>query len=196
MQSQPIGDETGVDLDLSRRSFLKLGLASSVVLGTAGMAAGLAGCGRREQAMAEGFAFLRDADVVLFRALTPVILGDALPSDERREALVAETLARLDGACALLEPTGAQALLKLFDLLHMRVTRWLTTGVSAPWDEASTADIEQFLQRWRGSSMEAFNGGYRFLTKLVASSYYAIPSTWQQTGYPGPLASVYKLVNA
>lgn len=196
MPNHPQEGGATIDLDLSRRSFLKLGLAGSLALGSTSLVASLAGCGKREQAIAQGFAFLRDEDVVLFRALTPVILGEALPTDERREALVAETLARLDGACFLLEPTGAQALLKLFDLLHMRVARWLTTGVSAPWDQASVADIEQFLERWRGSSIEAFNGGYRFLSKLVASSYYAIPSTWPQAGYPGPLSSVYKLVNA
>lgn len=196
MQNHAREGNNAIDLELSRRTFLKLGMAGTVVLGGTSLVAGLAGCGKREQAIAQGFSFLRDEDVVLFRAITPVILGDALPSDDSREALVIETLARLDIACALLEPTGGQALLKLFDLLHMRVTRWLTTGVSAPWQEATPADIEKFLLRWRDSSVEAFNGGYRFLTKLVASSYYAIPSTWQQSGYPGPLAAVYKLVNA
>jgi hypothetical protein len=196
MLTHPSQDGTTVDLDLSRRSFLKLGLAGSVALGTTSLVAGLAGCGKREQAIAQGFAFLRDADVALFRALTPVILGDALPEGERREPLVAETLTRLDGACFLLEPNGQAGLVKLFDLLHLRVTRWLTTGVSAPWAEAEAAEIEQFLERWRGSSIEAFNGGYRFLTKLVTASYYAIPETWPLSGYPGPLEAVYKLVNA
>lgn len=196
MQTHPNPGELVTSLDLSRRSFLKLGVAGSVVLGGTSLVAGLAGCGKREEAIAQGFAFLRDADVEMFRALAPVILGDALPAGERREPLIAETLRLLDGACFVLEPNGQAGLIKLFDLLHMRVTRWLTTGVSAPWAEAEAADIEQFLERWRGSSIEAFNGGYRFLTKLVAASFYAIPETWPLAGYPGPLKAVYQLVNA
>lgn len=183
--------------DLTRRSVLKLGVAGGVALGTTSLVAGLAGCGRREQAIAQGFAFLRDADVVLFRALTPVVLGDALPADAAvRELLVAETLKRIDDACFLLEPNAQAEVIKLFDLLHMRVTRWLTTGVGAPWAEAEAADIEHFLERWRGSSIGAFNAGYRLLTKLVAASYYAIPSSRTLSGYPGPLEAVYQLVNA
>jgi hypothetical protein len=197
MRTQPARDSVENHFDLTRRSLLKLGVAGGVALGTTSLMAGLAGCGKREQAIAQGFAFLRDADVVLFRALTPIVLGDALPAEAAlREPRIAETLKRLDGACFLLEPNAQGEVLKLFDLLHMRVTRWLTTGVSAPWAEAEAADIEHFLERWRDSSIGPFNAGYRLLTKLVAASYYAIPETWPLSGYPGPLAAVYMLVNA
>jgi hypothetical protein len=197
MQAHPTRAPTTDDLELSRRSFLKLGLAGSVALGTTSLVAGLAGCGRREQAVAQGFRFLRDADVELFRALTPVVLGDALPQDAViHDPLVAETLMRLDGACFLLEPHAQAELVKLFDLLHLRITRWLTTGVSSPWSVAEAADVECFLERWRDSSIGVFNAGFRILTKLVAASYYAIPATWSLSGYPGPLAAVYNLVNA
>ncbi len=184
------------DIDLTRRSFLKLGLAGSVVLGGVSLTATLTGCGAREQAVAQGFGFLRDADVVLFRALTPVVLGEALPADSaRREALIAETLKRVDIAGLLVYAPAQAELYKLFDLLHLRVTRWLTTGVSAPWDKASAEDITCFLERWRDSSISAFNAGYRFLTKLVATSYFGIPETFPLSGYPGPLEWVYKAVN-
>jgi hypothetical protein len=197
MQIKPTRDSTDDQFDLTRRSLLKLGVAGGVVLGTTSLVAGLAGCGKREQAIAQGFAFLRDADVVMFRALTPVVLGDALPAEPAlRESRIVETLKRLDGACFLLEPHAQGEILKLFDLLHLRVTRWLTTGVSAPWAEAETADIVSFLERWRDSSVGTFNAGYRLLTKLVAASYYAIPETWPLSGYPGPLAAVHMLVNA
>jgi hypothetical protein len=197
MHTHPNRDGAAGSLELSRRSLLKLGVAGGVALGTTSLVAGLAGCGKREQAVAQGFAFLRDADVDLFRALTPVVLGDALPADAAARApLVTETLLRIDGACFLLEPNAQSEVLKLFDLLHLRATRWLTTGVSAPWAEAEAADIAQFLERWRASPIGIFNAGYRLLTKLVAASYYAIPSSWKLSGYPGPLAVVYQLVNA
>ncbi len=185
------------DVDLTRRSVLKLGVAGSVALSTVSLTATLAGCGAREQAAAQGFGFLRDADVVLFRALTPVVLGDALSADAvTRDARVTETLKRLDiGGMLVYAPAQAE-LYKLFDLLHLRLTRWLTTGVSAPWDKASPEDINRFLERWRDSSIGAFNAGYRFLTKLVAASYYGIPETFPQSGYPGPLEWVHKAVNS
>lgn len=184
------------EMALTRRSVLKLGLAGSALLGGAGLAGTLAGCGAREQAIAQGYLFLRDADIELFRALTPVVLGEALPQGERREPLIAETLKRIDGGGALVYAPAQKELYKLFDLLHMRVTRWLTTGVAAPWREASAEDIQKFLERWRDSSVTAFNGGYRFLTKLVAASYYGIPETFVLSGYPGPLDWVYRAVNS
>ena len=195
---EPPSNENGLEsLMLSRRSLLKLGAAGSVVLGTTSLVAGLAGCGKREQAIAEGYVFLRDADVVLFRALIPVVLGEVLPAGaDKRAPLMAETLLRIDGGCAMLAPTPQAELMKLFDLLHMRVTRWLTTGIGAPWDQAEAAEIDAFLERWRGSSISAFNAGYGVLTRVVEGSYYAIRATWLQAGYPGPLAAVYKLVNA
>lgn len=195
---QPIQQDQDPDeLVLSRRSLLKLGVAGSVVLGTTSLVGGLAGCGKREQAIAQGFTFLRDADVVLFRALTPVVLGSALPTDAAAAAArTAEVLKRIDIAGLLLGPPSQIEVYKLFDLLHMRVTRWLTTGVGAPWNEASAEDITNFLERWRGSSISLFNAGYRLLTKLVAASYYGIPETFEMAGYPGPLDYVYKAVNS
>jgi hypothetical protein len=167
------------------------------VLGTTSLVAGLAGCGKREQAVAQGYVFLRDADVVLFTALIPVVLGQAFPAEPaKREPLLAETLMRIDVGCSLLAPTPQAEIMKLFDLLHLRVTRWLTTGISAPWNEAEPAEIDAFLERWRGSSIGAFNAGYGVLTRVVMGSYYAIRACWQLAGYPGPLAAVYKLVNA
>ncbi len=185
------------DLTLTRRSVLKLGVAGSAVLGGVGLTATLVGCGAREQAAAQGYGFLRDADLVLFRALTPVVLADALPAEgEQREALITETLKRIDIGGVLVYAPAQKELYKLFDLLHMRFTRWLTTGISAPWNQATPAEINRFLERWRDSSVTAFNGGYRFLTKLVAASYYGIPETFPLSGYPGPLDWVYKAVNS
>lgn len=181
---------------LSRRSFLKLGVAGSLALGSVGLAAGLAGCGRREQAAAQGLRFLRDADVALFRALVPVILGDALPADPAaREARIAETLRGVDAAGDALDPPARRELHKLFDLLHLRVTRWLTTGVAESWERAAPEAVARFLARWRDSSIGAFNLGFRVLLKLVVASFYAIPAAWPLAGYPGPLGWVHRAVN-
>ena len=48
----PVTEKSGPEsLMLSRRSLLKLGVAGSVALSTTSLVAGLAGCGKREQAV-------------------------------------------------------------------------------------------------------------------------------------------------
>lgn len=183
------------DVTLSRRDLLKLGTGATLALGTVSLAAGLTGCGQRQQASAQGFNVLRDADVVLFTALTPVIVPgivkQAQPAEVQHKVLLG-----IDSALIGLGGHGQGEAFKLFDLLHLRVTRWLTTGVSAPWNEATSADIEQFLLRWRDSGVATFNIGYRVLSKLVSLNYYSQPEAWVEAGYPGPLDWVYKAVNA
>lgn len=183
--------------EFDRRSFLKLGLAGTLVLSTVSLTSGLAGCHRAEEASAAGYGTLRDADLTLFRALIPAILAGALPDESRaREAQITETLKRLDYGLQRVGTPTTKELRKLFDLLNFGITRRLAAGVPVPWSDASAEQVEAFLQRWRSSSIGAFNAGYRALTKLITVTYYQIPATWPQSGYPGPLAWVYKSVNS
>lgn len=184
-------------IDFSRRNFLKLGATGSAALATVSLTATLAGCGARDQAAAQGFRFLRDADLELFRALIPVIVAGALPEPAvEREPLIAETVRRVDDACYRLGAPAQAQLYQLFDLLDFRLTRAAATAVLGRWSEAGPGDIEAFLQRWRHSRIGLFNVGYRALVKLVAASYYGLPSSWRLSGYPGPLAWAYQAVNS
>lgn len=182
---------------LSRRSFLKFGLVGGAALSVTGVAGALTGCSKREEATAKGFSFLRDADIALFKALIPVILAGQFKADDSHYHVVeSQVLANIDGAGSKLNKFTQGEVYKLFDLLHMRATRWLTTGIWANWAEASTADIEAFLKRWQSSSVSVFNTGYRLLTKLVAVSWYLTPDSWPAAGYPGPLKSLYDAANS
>lgn len=171
---------TGLALD--RRAFLKLGVAGSMTLAVAGIGGTLAGCDRREQAAAQGFGFLRDADLALFRALAPVVL-EGLPLDA---ALVDDTLHGIDRLLARSEKASRDALVQLLDLLHLAPARWLTTGVAAGWDAATPDDVRGFLERWRSSRVALFNIGYGGLVRLVGTGYFATPRGFASTGYPGP----------
>jgi hypothetical protein len=177
---------------LDRRAFLQIGLTGSVLLGIGGVAATLSGCGGKQAPPAKGYFFLRDADVVLFTALTPVLLK-GLPMDAKDQA---EVMRRIDGACLLTDAPAQVEVYKLFDLLNSGLTRRLTAGVNVPWEQASEEQIEAFLTRWRESSVGLFNSGYRVLGKLATVSYFCMPKSWAASGYPGPLASMYKAVNA
>ena len=185
------------DLDHGRRSLLKLGLAGSLALGTISLGAGLTGCHRKEESSAQGYQFLRDADLVLFRALIPAVTAGTLPSEPAaREARFVEILHRIDIGAIHLGAPAQKEVRKLFDLLNFGITRRLAAGVSSSWDQVSEADASAFLDRWRNSSIGLFNAGYRLLVKLIAVSNYGIPAVWASAGYPGPLEFMYKAVNS
>ncbi|HUP92618.1 MAG TPA: hypothetical protein VM074_10260 [Solimonas sp.] len=181
---------------LDRRTFLKLGAWGAAGLQTAGIAAALTGCHASDGAAAQGFRALRDADLALFRALVPAVVGKALPPDGApREAMLGETLKRIDLAVLRLDPPSLKAATQLLDLLNMGLTRRLLAGVRQPWAEAQPAEIEAFLQRWRESSVGTFSLSYRVLVKLVCASFFTLPATWPLAGYPGPLQHVFDAVN-
>lgn len=181
----------------SRRSFLKLGLAGTAVLGVAGLGGSLAGCGQREQAAAAGLHYLRDADAALFRALAPVALKGSLSADAAKLGAQLDSVVRgIDEAGRRLGPPAQRELHKLLDLLHLRPTRWLTTGVGAPWPQASETEIAAFLARWESSSIGLFNAGYAVLMKLCCAGFFGQPDGWAVAGYPGPLAWAYQSLNS
>ncbi len=182
---------------VSRRSFLKLGLAGTATLGLAGLGGSLAGCGKREEAAAAGLHYLRDADVALFRALAPVALKGSLSAETtKREVQLATIVRGIDEAGRRLGPPAQRELHKLLDLLHLRPTRWLTTGVGAPWPQASETEIAAFLARWESSSVGLFNAGYAVLMKLCCAGFFGQPDGWAVAGYPGPLAWAYQSLNS
>lgn len=183
-------------LPLSRRSFLRLGVLGTTAVATTGVIGSLSGCSS-PSGSAPGFSFLRSGDLQLFTALIPVVLGDMVHSDSHNyQALAVNILKGVDGACANLGVKAQTEIHKLLDLLDGRITRWLTTGIYGDWNKVSPADMNHFLLRWRDSSISPFNAGYRVLSKLVAVSYFALPESRQQAGYPGPLAMMYQVVNS
>ena len=180
----------------SRRSFLRFSAIGTTAVVSTGVVGSLTACSS-QSSTAKGFTFLRDGDLKLFTALIPVVVGDVLKTDTHNyQALIINILQKVDGACAALGNHAQNEIHKLLDLLDGRITRWLTTGVSAKWEATTHGDISNFLIRWRDSSISPFNAGYRVLSKLVAVSYYSLPESKIYSGYPGPMAAMYQVVNA
>ncbi|EIT71176.1 MULTISPECIES: hypothetical protein [Hydrocarboniphaga] len=180
--------------DRGRRDFLKLGFTGSALLAGGALTAGLSGCSRAIEPAA-GYRFLRSGDAALFAAIAPAILGGALPQNGRAAHLQA-LLQRLDGTCSHLQSPAHTQLRQLFDLLDAGLTRRLTTGVSAPWAQAESAQVQRFIERWRSSSVGLFNSGYRVLAKLVTASWMQTEGGQRACGYPGPWAPMFAAVNA
>ena len=177
---------------VARRDFLKVGAGFSLALTVAAVLPGCSG----GKGTAPGMAFLQPADVELFTVLAPVVVNDlkALDAAESTRRLKL-TIANIDAACAGLGAHSRGELRKLFDLLAIGPLRYVLTGVG-DWKETTPEKLVAFLERWRGSSIATLNSGGNVLVRLLAGSYYVIPETFASVGYPGPLAAMYRAVNA
>ncbi|QBF24659.1 twin-arginine translocation pathway signal protein [Pseudomonas tructae] len=164
---------------LSRRGLLKFSLGASALLATTGLSASLSGCSA--QTPANGFICLRDNDLPILQALIPVVLAGTQAA-ANRDAL----LLRLDNKLAALSPAMLKLTRQLFDVLAMAVTRGPLTGIWGSWDNASSAQIEAFLQRWQDSSLNLLRMGHASLLQLLHMAWYELPDSWAHCGYPGP----------
>lgn len=180
---------------LNRRDFLALSLRSTLLLTAGAGVAQLAGCASQPQAL--GCQWLTKSDVAIFTALAPAVLSGNLPvAPAARAAALATIVQGIDGALYSMGAPTQKALRQLFDLLASGLTRRLLAGLKTDWSQLDQAGADAFLQRWRQSSTELFNLGYRTLSKLIIVSHFATPLGHTQMGYPGPLAFAYQLANA
>lgn len=168
---------------LSRRGLLKVGLLGGAFLATAGVTASLSGCSA--SAPATGYQVLRASDLPSLRAIIPVMLEGAV-RPEALQAAVDATLLGVDNNLRHLSPELLKLTQQLFDVLAMAVTRGPLTGVWGSWENASQADIQQFLKRWEHSSLDLLRMGHASLLQLILMAWYARPQSWAHCGYPGP----------
>lgn len=165
---------------MKRRSWLKLGLGSAVVLAVGGgLIAAIEPGWQRGR-------FSADADTVL-RACAKALLAGSLPTgDEAQAAALNGLMTRLADAVAAL-PDHAQAeLSELLALMGIAAGRQWLGGVSTPWAQASVADVQAGLQAMRFSRISLRQQAYMALHDLTGAAYFSAPSTWTVLGYPGP----------
>lgn len=168
---------------LSRRDFLKTGLTGSLLLAGGSAAALLTGCA--SQVAAPGFLFLRPQDAAVVRALIPVVLTDAIPAGDN--AAIERVLKSVDDFMAATSPAAMAQLQQLFDLLSLAPARVLMAGLWDDWSQASPADLEAFLVRWRDSRIGLLRAGYAGLVKVITASWYLLPESWLAIGYDAPI---------
>lgn len=168
---------------LSRRGLLKVGLLGGAFLATAGVTASLSGCSA--SVPATGYNVLRASDLPSLRAIIPVMLEGAV-RPEALQAAVDATLLGVDNNLQHLSPELLKLTQQLFDVLAMAVTRGPLTGIWGSWENASQADIQQFIKRWEHSSLDLLRMGHASLLQLILMAWYARPQSWAHCGYPGP----------
>lgn len=164
-----------------------MGTGSCVVLSAVSISASLTGCSEAPS-NDESWKVLRPADRDFFTAIIPVVLKGTWPESAEQQLLsMNEIMLNIDTALFNLGPHNQKQMIDLFNLLNFTPSRGLTTGVWSKWPEASEADIEQFLNKWRESSLGLLNLAYNGISKIIIAIWYGMPKIWDKVGYPGPL---------
>lgn len=175
---------------LSRRSMLKTGLMGTLMLTGASTLAQLQGCQSLPATTdvsatgAHTWRLLRPKDRVILAAVAPVALADAFPQD--RAAALDTFLPQVDTFLFSTSTANHAALAQLFDLLDIGIVRIMLTGMWSSWESASDAQINDFLNGWRTSSMNQLRLGYAQLTQVLSLVWYAQPGNIAASIYPGP----------
>ncbi len=165
---------------MQRRTLLRLGAGSALVLLVAGTAVSLLQPGLKDGRLS---AAARD----VFTAVGRGVLDGSLPTEAGpRQIAVNGLLDRID-ALAFGLPAHAQAeLSQLLGLLATSAGRRGLAGLAADWPLASVTEVQQALQSMRTSSLSLRQQAYHALHDIVGGAYFSDASTWPQLGYPGP----------
>lgn len=170
---------------VTRRTLLKAGLASPVILSTLGATSGCASKPPSPMRKAR-LKVLREKDAVILTALFPVILAGNFPRQEPDKSARAELLIQhMDGFLARSSHFNHAALHELFDLLSFAPTRIAAAGMWRDWSVASEDELNDFLINWRDSRFNLLRMGYCQITQLTATVYYTLPESWTNGVYPG-----------
>ncbi len=165
---------------LKRRSLLKLGIASAVVLAVAGGSVALLQPGLQNGKLSEG------ARLIVSR-LGQTILAGTLPVEAGPNQIAINSL--LDRVDTFIAATPDHVQAELSQLLSLMATaagRRGIVGLSPAWADASISDITEALQGMRVSSVSLRNQAYLALHDIVSASYFSGQESWAVLGYPGP----------
>jgi hypothetical protein len=168
---------------MQRRTWLKLGVASTAVLAAAGVGVALT--------TAPGYAQSRlsDAGRAVATALARGILDGRLPTaDADQQRVLAAHVQRLEAAIGHFPNAVRAEVSELFMILGTTPGRIGLAGLRDAWPTASVADVQQSLQAMRTSSLALRQQAYHALRDLTLAAYHADPAAWRDMAYPGPVA--------
>ena len=166
---------------MRRRTLLRVGIASTVLLAAAGVGISLMPATWQAPRLSpEGRA--------IFDAVAHAVLEGALPQQQaaRADALQAH-LGRVEETINGFPKPVQDELTLLLGLLASGPGRLGLAGLASPWQQASTADVRAMLQKLRLSSMDLRQQTYQALRDITYAAYFADRSTWATLGYAGPV---------
>ena len=166
---------------MQRRSLLKLGLASAVLLAVAGGVAVVLQPGLQSGR-------LTPAGRELFASVGRAILQGTLPADPKAAAeAVTGLVDRIDALVLALPPHVQAELSQLVGLLCTGAGRRGLTGLDTAWNLASAEQVQAALENMRYSRLALRQQTYQALHELIGGAYFSDSSTWSVVGYPGPV---------
>ena len=164
----------------SRRRVVFVGVAGAVAAGAALMLPRLG-----SSAAPSGVA-LASEHADMLRAVTQALLGSALPTDvDARNRELTRVTTATGALITNLPPATRKEIADLYGLLALKPARALL-GYSGDWVGADIPAVATFLAGLRDSSIGLKQQAYFALHDLLLGSFYADPSAWAATGYPGP----------
>lgn len=169
-----------------RRRLIQTGVVGAALLGVAPMLRAASVVATNAPASGD-YRFLRAHDLRVLRAVVPVMLAGALPSDDPDpDAAMIDIFTACDLYLTHLGAADRRQVRRLFDLLNVSVARVVLAGVWDDWGDASADAINGFLHAWQHSNVTLFYSGYRVIRDLVMSGWYGNAASWPAIGYAGP----------
>jgi hypothetical protein len=166
---------------IRRRTWLRLGVVSTVVLAAAGAGVVLT----TPPGFAQGNLSAGAGEAC--KAIARAVLDGRLPTDRMKLASALDAhLQRLEAVIAGF-PAAVQAeISELLTLLSTTAGRVGLLGVLRPWPAASVDGIQAGLASMRHSSISLRLQAYHALRDLTHAAWYADEARWSELGYPGP----------
>ncbi len=164
----------------SRRNFIRHSSLGLLLLTTGSHSLLLGGCTKTDNPPQQFTFALKDK--TFFAALLPAIIDDSLIHKPRH---LQRYIDHIELYIATLPPVNQQEFQDLLTILHSPV-RGLVTGVWTSWENTTPQQVNQFLERWRTSSIQLFKKAYSSLLNLSLMKWYDLPIAWPAINYPGP----------
>lgn len=168
-------------MDPTRRTLLAAGAAGAVALALGGV--GLALQGTVPRAPGAPLVALDPRAFSVLAAVADRICpgGGGLPTAS--EARVAE---KLDQLLSTLDPAVTVELSQLLRLIENALVGFAFDGRIRAFTALTPERQDRVLEGWRTSRLPLRRAGFKALAGLCNATYWATPSTWPHTGYPGP----------
>lgn len=168
-------------MPLTRRSFLRTGLAGGLLLAVGGAGLALQGTAIRRPARP-----LRCLDERSFAVLAAVADRIAPGRDGFPSASELHVAEKVDALLATLDPAMVQEVRQLLGLLENAAVGLLFDGRWRPFTRLPPEEQDEVLRAWQQSRLSIRRTGWAALHGLCSAAYYASPEVHARLGYPGP----------